>query len=230
MTTLKLISGRVGLMGGTFNPIHFGHLRAAEEIAEKLNLDQVCFMPAAKPPHKAPMPLADYSCRLEMLKLALADRPGFWGSDLENHLSFPSYTVNTVRSFKESCTPETNLFFLVGLDSFMSIPIWRRYQELFTLTSFIVFARAGINATFKSLETMLKAQVASRIKWDSTTEAFTAPKIKPIHFQTGGRLKISSTDLRHRLLAGSSVRYLVPEPVRIYIETYGLYRKNPLPK
>ncbi|MDR3038148.1 MAG: nicotinate-nucleotide adenylyltransferase [Candidatus Adiutrix sp.] len=216
--------GRVGLMGGTFNPVHLGHLRAAEEIAEKLKLEQIFFMPAARPPHKAPTPMAAYRHRLEMLKLAVSDRPGFWASDLESHLPFPSYTVNTVRAFKAEFSPRTALFFLIGLDSFMTIPIWHQYRELFLLASFVVFARAGISETFEGLGEMLQRQVEPKIKWSPRLETFSAPRIKSIHFQPGGRLEISSTDLRNRLLTGDSVRYLVPEPVRIYIETHGLYR------
>ena len=211
-------------MGGTFNPVHLGHLRAAEEIAEKLGLDQVFFMPAARPPHKAPTPIAAYRHRLEMLKLAVSDRPGFWASDLESHLSYPSYTLNTVRAFREEISVRARLFFLVGLDSFMTIPDWHQYRDLFSLTSFVVFARAGITETFEGLCEMLRKYAEPKIKWNPRLETFSAPKLKSIHFQPGGRLEISSSDLRGRLLAGASVRYLVPEPVRIYIETHGLYR------
>ncbi|MDR2725747.1 MAG: nicotinate-nucleotide adenylyltransferase [Candidatus Adiutrix sp.] len=216
--------GRVGLMGGTFNPVHLGHLRAAEEIAEKLDLDQVFFMPSARPPHKAPTPIAAYRHRLEMLKLAVSDRPGFWASDLENHLSYPSYTLNTVRAFREEIPTRARLFFLVGLDSFMTIPAWHQYLALFSLAAFVVFARAGISETFESLTEMLQKHVDPKIKWSPRLETFSAPGLKPVHFQPGCRLEISSSDLRGRLLTGASVRYLVPEPVRIYIETHGLYR------
>ena len=210
-------------MGGTFNPVHLGHLRAAEEIAEKLALDQVFFMPAARPPHKAPMPIAAYRHRLEMLKLAVSDRPGFWASDLERHLPYPSYTLNTIRAFRQAMPPRARLFFLVGLDSFMTIPEWHQYRELFGLAAFVVFARAGIAETFEGLGEMLHKHLGPKIKWNPGPETFSAPRLKPIHFQPGGRLEISSSDLRGRLLAGASVRYLVPEPVRIYIETNGLY-------
>lgn len=215
---------RLGIMGGTFNPIHLGHLRAAEEIAEKLRLDQIYFMPSAKPPHKSPSPLVGYWHRLEMLKLAVSDRPGFWASDLEDHLPYPSYTVNTVRAFKKAWSARTGIFFLVGLDSFMSVAQWHQYRELLSLASFVVFARAGIDDSFESMREMLHREVDPNIKWSPKHEIFKAPNIKPIHFQPGGRLAISSTDLRQRLEAGASVRYLVPEPVRIYIEKNGLYR------
>ncbi len=211
-------------MGGTFNPVHLGHLRAAEEIAENLKLDQVYFMPAARPPHKSPHPLVGYWHRLEMLKLAVSDRPGFWASDLENHLPAPSYTVNTVRAFQKAWSGRTAIYFLVGLDSFMSLPHWFQYRELLSLTPVVVFGRAGIADTRETMGEMLRREVDPQIKWSRKNEVFTGPDIKPIHFQPGCRLEISSTGLRARLESGASVRYLVPEPVRMYIEKHGLYR------
>lgn len=213
---------RIGLMGGTFNPVHLGHLRAAEEIAESLGLDQVCFMPSASPPHKSPEPLVDYGQRLEMLKLALADRPGFWASDLEQHLPAPSYTVNSVRAFKKAWSASTEIFFLVGLDSFMTLAAWREYRELLQLASFVVFGRAGITASFADMRKMLR-DIDPQIAWNAQAEQFTASGLSAIHFHPGGKLAISSTDLRARLTAGASVRYLVPEAVRVYIEKNGLY-------
>ena len=215
---------RLGIMGGTFNPIHLGHLRAAEEIAEWLQLDQVYFMPAARPPHKSPHPLVGYWHRLEMLKLAVSDRPGFWASDLENHLPHPSYTINTVRAFKKAWSSRTGIFFLVGLDSFMSVAQWHEYRELLAMVPFVVFARAGIVETFDSMREMLKNVVEPKVRWSERKQCFLMPGLKPVYFQPGGRLAISSTDLRQRLESGASVRYLLPEPVRIYIEKHGLYR------
>lgn len=217
---------RLGIMGGTFNPIHLGHLRAAEEISEWLQLDQIYFMPAARPPHKAPHPLVGYWHRLEMLKLAVSDRPGFWASDLENHLPHPSYTINTVRAFKKAWSSRTGIFFLVGLDSFMSVTQWHEYRELLAMVPFVVFARAGIKDTFESMREMLRQEVDPALRWSDKKQCFIIPGLKPIYFQPGGRLAISSTDLRQRLEAGVSVRYLVPEPVRIYIEKHGLYRSG----
>ena len=214
---------RIGLMGGTFNPVHLGHLRAAEEISEKLKLDQVYFMPTARPPHKSEGPLAGYRHRLEMLKLAVSDRPGFWTSDLENHLPQPSYTINTIKVFKKAWSPRTAIFFLVGLDSFMTLPQWHSFRELLAETSFVVFARAGIPEKFEDMKEMLTENIDAKIRWSAKNETFSAPGLKPIHFMPGGQLEISSTNLRQRLEFGASVRYLVPEPVRIYIEKHGLY-------
>lgn len=217
---------RLGLMGGTFNPVHLGHLRAAEEIAESLKLDQVCFMPSAQPPHKSPEPLVSYEQRLKMLELAVAERPGFWVSDLENHLPRPSYTVNTVRAFSAAAEAD-QIFFMVGLDSFMTLAAWREYRELLRRASFVVFGRAGIEPGLDDMRAML-TEIEPEIRWNAMEAAFTGPNLKPIHFHPGGKLAISSTDLRGRLEAGASVRYLVPEPVRDYIEEHGLYRPDNL--
>lgn len=214
---------RVGLMGGTFNPVHYGHLRAAEEIAESLGLDCVCFMPSARPPHKAREPLAPYGDRLAMLKLAVADRPGFTVSDLEGSIPGPSYTIETVKAFQKAMPPGAETFFMVGLDSFMTIPSWHRGLELLTQTAFVVFARAGIGESRGDMLTMLRTEFSPDVAWDEAGGLFTGPGLKPIHFRPSCRLAISSTDLRQRLEAGSSVRYLVPEPVRRYIEKHRLY-------
>ncbi len=210
-------------MGGTFNPIHLGHLRAAEEIAEHFRLNQVCFMPAARPPHKSPEPLVDYAHRLEMLKLAVADRPGFKVSDLESRLPYPSYTLNTVKAFQEETGRSGEIFFLVGLDSFMTVSQWHRWPELLAATAFIVFARAGMPEPFEAMRDMLKT-IDPETTWDGREECFKIAEARPLYFLPGGRLIISSTDLRQRLESGESVRYLIPEPVRRYIEIHSLYR------
>ncbi len=216
---------RLALMGGTFNPIHLGHLRAAEEIAESLELAQIHFMPSAHPPHKEPAPLADFKHRVAMLKLAVAERPGFFVSELENHLPSPSFTLTTVLEFKKRWPTNAKIHFVVGLDSFMTLPSWYSFRELLAATSFVVFARAGIDDNFDSLAKML-FQIHPEIKWHPRQQMFTAPEIEPIHFHSGGRLAISSTMLRQNLENGSSVRYLVPEAVRNYIQEHGLYRQT----
>lgn len=217
---------RLGLMGGTFNPVHLGHLRAAEEIAEKFKLDKVCFMPSASPPHKSSSPfLLDFEHRLEMLKLAVSDRPGFEVSDLENKLPFPSYTVNTVKAFRKTLEGQPTIYFIVGLDSFLTMAQWSQCMELLAQTSFVVFARAGISDPWQSLQDMLLREVSPEIRWHPETQMFTAPDIQPIHYQSGGRLAISSTELRQKLENGASVRYLVPELVRAYINKGGFYKK-----
>lgn len=216
---------KIGIIGGTFNPIHLGHLRAAEEIAEQLSLDVVYFMPTAKPPHKAPGLLASYHHRLTMLHLALANRPGFLVSDFEASLPSPNYTINTIKSFKNHLNSGDTVYFLVGLDSFMTLPHWYQFQSILGEASFVVFGRAGTTGTKNDLYKMLSDNIHPETTWNGENH-FNLPGFKNVYFLPGGRLDISSTDLRHRLNAGLSIRYLVPEPVRAYLEEHALYRHN----
>ncbi|MDR1677908.1 MAG: nicotinate-nucleotide adenylyltransferase [Deltaproteobacteria bacterium] len=220
-------ASRLGLIGGTFNPVHLGHLRAAEEISEYLELDRVVFMPAYRPPHKPGANLASFEHRLTMLNLAVEGQPLFCVSDLESSLSGPSYTVNTLRVVADKLDEGTTLFFLVGFDSFQSVGKWHENLELFKLASFVVFRRPGLGSELASVRDLL-VQVLSR-EAETATEAdgqnglLTFPGFKPVYYYSDCTLEISSTDLRKRLDVGTSVRYLVPASVREYIEKNALY-------
>jgi nicotinate-nucleotide adenylyltransferase len=215
----------VGLFGGTFNPVHYGHLRVAEEIAEGLSLDEVVFMPAADPPHKSPRGLALLSDRLKMLKMALEGQSRFTVSDLEGRLSGPSYTVNTMRALKAE-RPDLGgpLLFLVGFDSFKQVGLWHEHQELFRLSSFVVFLRPGARGGQAAVGEILNEAAGRGWKWREREGSFFHKKYLPvIHFRQDSMLRISSTALRSRLREGRSVRYLVPDSVRAYINKEGLY-------
>jgi nicotinate-nucleotide adenylyltransferase len=213
---------RIGILGGTYNPIHFGHLRAAEEIFYHFQLDEIWFVPSAHPPHKNQVTL-DFKHRLEMIKLAIKDRIGFLASDLEIHLKSPSYSVNTIKSISADLDKDVSLFFLVGYDSFKSIHKWHSYQELLALSSFIVFQRPGVRGSCSDMVRTL-SKVAPEWEWDGGQEVFFLPQpYKPVYYYQGCRLIISSTDLRDRLSCGTSVRYLIPESVREYIHQHALY-------
>jgi nicotinate-nucleotide adenylyltransferase len=213
-------------MGGTFNPVHLGHLRAAEEIAEHFRLDQVVFMPAAQPPHKGRDELASFADRLAMLTLAVADQSAFAVSDLEGRLPSPSYTVNSLKAAAAELDPETRLFFLVGYDSFRTVAHWRDHLELFKTASFMVFRRPGVRGSRAALGQLLEEALGRPVRWSEESESYAAEGFEPIHYYRGGRLEISSTDLRKRLTAGLSVRYLVPNPVVEYIAEHGLYARQ----
>ena len=211
-------------MGGTFNPIHLGHLQAAEEIAEIFDLNNIYFIPAAWPPHKYTPFLVNYKHRVEMIKLAINDHPTFQVSEVESLLSAPSYTINTIKAFNKIKKPEDSIFFLVGLDSFMSIAQWHQFRELLAITNFIVLGRSGISYTWEDVWKMLQQELDPDTKWDQQAHRFTSKGIQPIYYQPRSSLGISSTSLRARLEAGNSVRCLVPESVRIYIDQHDLYR------
>ncbi len=215
---------RLGLLGGAFNPIHLGHLRAAEAIRERHSLDVVVFIPTALPPHKDARPLAPFSDRLAMVRLATGNHPGFEVSDLEGRLPAPSYTVTTLEHFRDQCGDDATLFFLTGMDSFLEIDTWKDYRRLFSLADFIVFTRPGADAS--SLADVVRGKVSPDYQWDETSGAFTADGLKRIHVSRIFELDISSTDIRRLVAQDRSVRYLIPDPVREYISNKDLYRHN----
>ena len=215
---------RIGLMGGAFNPIHLGHLRAAEAIRERHSLDVVVFIPTALPPHKDAKPLAPLADRLAMTRLAIEGNPGFEVSDIEGRLPAPSYTVTTLEYLREKCGDKAAIFFLTGMDSFLDIGSWKDYRHLFDLVDFIVFTRPGADAS--KMEDVVKGKVSSGYQWDERSGAFTAEGLKRIHVSRIFELDISSTEIRRLVAQGRSVRYLIPDPVREYINTKGLYQRD----
>ena len=215
---------RLGLFGGTFNPIHLGHLRAAEEITELMGLKNILFIPSASPPHKNNRPLIEFSHRFEMVRLAIAERPGFSVSDMEARRQGLSYTVDSLRQLHVSYKGSLEAYFIVGYEAFIDMPIWREYRELFALTNFVVINRPGYDA--KKTEHLLKETVSSDFAWDPIQETFACPGKKNVFYRGVTRLDISSTGIRERLAHGASIRYLVPEPVRVYIKENKLYQSN----
>jgi nicotinate-nucleotide adenylyltransferase len=212
-------------MGGAFNPVHLGHLRAAEEIAWRYNLSKVFFMPSALPPHKGEEEMAAFQDRFRMVEMAIRGRVGFEASDLEARLSTPSYTINTLRVLHAGLQDQEELFFLVGFDSFRNISQWKRYKDLFQLASFVVNIRPDTPGSKRLLGTVLEGCFGERPHWSSHEEAYFLTGLKPIYFFESSRLAISSTDLRQRLAAGESIRYLVPDQVLDYLLGHALYSK-----
>jgi nicotinate-nucleotide adenylyltransferase len=214
-------------MGGTFNPVHLGHLRAAEELAEYLSLDRVVFMPAYKPPHKPGLNLVSFDHRLTMLNLAVEGQPIFRVSDLESRLSWPSYTVNTLKAVTERLDPGGELFFMVGFDSFRTVGKWHGHEELLGLATFSVFRRPGLGSELASVSEVLAKFLGppseTLVDADGRGGTLIFPKVKPVRYFADCLLEISSTDLRHRLDMGASVRYLAPDQVREYIALHALY-------
>jgi nicotinate-nucleotide adenylyltransferase len=132
---------RIGLFGGTFNPVHLGHLRAAVEVRQGFELDEIFLVPAALPPHKIPGDVAASADRLNMLNLALGADSGLKVSDVELNRSGPSYTIDTVQHFKQTLPAESRLFLIMGLDAFLEIDTWKSYRKLLTQIPLIVINR-----------------------------------------------------------------------------------------
>ena len=134
---------RIGLFGGTFNPIHFGHLRAAEEVQEFFHLDKIIFIPARIPPHKTEKAIVAPEHRLNMVKLAIQYNPCFEISDFEIQRNSKSYSIITIEHFQKKLGFDTSLFFLMGMDAFLEINTWKDFAQLFSLTNFIIMSRPG---------------------------------------------------------------------------------------
>lgn len=209
----------IGLFGGTFDPIHFGHLRAAFELAELLDLERVLFIPAADPPHRG-RPLADAQTRLAMVRAALEDEDGFAVDDRELRRPGPSYTVLTLEELRREYGA-TPLVLLLGMDAFLGLPTWHRWQELLGLAHVAVAHRPG--ATLPSTGEL--GRLLERCRARDRGDIAAAPAGR-IFVHPGTQLDISSTDLRETLRAGRDPRYLMPEAVRRMINATGIYARQ----
>ena len=197
---------KLGLMGGTFDPIHLGHLIAAETAREALQLDEVVFIPAARPPHKDRRAQASAEHRHAMALIATEDHPAFRVSRVELDRQGPSYSIDTVRHFQESLDPAPEISFLTGADAMLEVNTWRRYEELLQTCRFVSLTRPGFVL-------------------EDLNECLTPEQMAGIAVVEMPLIEISATAIRRRCRAGQSIRYLVPEGVRAYIAKHALYRE-----
>ena len=197
----------IGLMGGTFDPIHYGHLVAAEAARTSFGLSKVVFIPAGQPPHKHQRQVAGAEHRYLMTLLATMTNPHFEVSRIEMDRQDWSYTVDTVREIHQAAGPE--LFFITGIDAVLEICSWRNATDLFALCEVIAATRPGYLAS-----------AVNELQGDLPPAAFAR-----IHVLEVPALAISSSDIRSRVSRGESIKYLVPEPVEYYIQKNGLYRQ-----
>lgn len=189
---------RIGILGGTFDPIHYGHLVLAEEVKEALGLDRVLFVPAFIPPHKSGGHVLNERHRTRMVSRAIRGNPSFELSRIELEARSISYTVETLKTLHRA-HPKAKLFFIAGSDNVRELRAWRQIREIFRLCTFVVAKRPrfpldGVPRSCRVVEIVL--------------------------------LDIASSDIRERVARGRSIRYLVPEGVRRYIEDHRLYRKG----
>jgi len=220
---------KVGIFGGTFNPIHYGHLRAAEEVRERLGFDRILFVPTGNPPLKS-ADRSDAFHRIEMVRLALADSKYFQLSDVEYRLSGKSYTVKTIEALKNT-DPYAEFSFILGIDAFLDIPSWWHPEELIALTDFVVISRPGLGFIDLGTSPYMKIdrKVLNRI--DNKKIEIHRAKLKGGRTATLLRLTpigISSTEVRRRVRQGRSIKYLLPADVQSYIITKKLYGRNKL--
>jgi nicotinate-nucleotide adenylyltransferase len=202
---------RIGVFGGTFDPVHLGHLILAEQCREQGRLDEVWFVPAGAPPHKLHYPITPFRHRAEMLRLATAGHPAFRVNELENERPGPSYTVETLDELRKT-QPGAGWFFLVGSDTLADLHEWHDPAGVVRRAGLLVMARGGEPVmSAEELRASLRLPEGERL----SLEVVAAP-----------RIEISSRDLRRRAAEGRSLRYVVPRAVECYIEEKGLYRDD----
>jgi nicotinate-nucleotide adenylyltransferase len=219
---------RIGLFGGTFNPVHFGHLRAAQEVKEGFDLDEIILIPAAVPPHKVPGDVADAADRRQMLSLALEDTPGFKVSDVELERSGPSYTIDTVQYFKRTLPEQSQIYLIIGLDAFLDFDTWKSYNELLLQVPFIIIKRPQSEDTasgfsWESLGKYLTSKISSDYVFTESRACYQAKNKQPVYVFEVTSLDISSTTVRSLRKKGRSIRFLVPQKVAQFINSKGLY-------
>jgi nicotinate-nucleotide adenylyltransferase len=214
---------RLGILGGTFDPVHLGHLRAAEEAMEILGLDAVDFVPAALPPHKTEKKILSFETRRHMLQLALSANPRFRLSDMDLRIPGKSYTVNTLRRFQRYY-PGAELFFLVGCDAFFEMNTWYDFPQIFSLASIVVLYRA--ECSLDEILSFAAGNVSGLYEADYAKGQLRHPELCAIYKLLNTRLDISSTRIRELAAQGRSLRYLVPDNVWGYIAENGLYRND----
>jgi nicotinate-nucleotide adenylyltransferase len=211
----------IGLLGGTFNPIHFGHLRMAQELAEALTLNEVRFIPSANPPHKT-MTLVSANDRAAMVQLAIADNPSFKFDGRELKRTGASYTIDTLQSLRTELGGYASLTLIMGSDAFTKFNTWHRWQEIIDLCHITLVQRPDSKnneALPKELETFLHNHYTERPEdlHESSAGFVTMQAITP--------LEISSTEIRQTLHNNSSARYLMPDSVLNYIHERQLYNR-----
>lgn len=192
---------KLGIYGGTFNPLHTGHLVIAQEFYEQCELDRVIFIPSARPPHKRLSDVLSPEHRYQMALAATANDERFEVSDMEIQRPGLSYTIETLEAFGRSHGPESVLYFAIGADSLVDMAGWRSPDRVFELATIVVVPRPGFDIK------------RAPEPWRDRVIVLKTPE-----------LDISSTDIRKRVAQGKSVRYLVPDPVERYIKDHGLYR------
>ncbi|MDY7034395.1 MAG: nicotinate-nucleotide adenylyltransferase [Thermodesulfobacteriota bacterium] len=212
---------RIGLFGGTFNPIHFGHLRSAEEIRESFQLGQVVFIPSAIPPHKASENIICPNHRAEMVKIATEGNSYFSVSEIEIERQGKSYSIETIDHFSTTYYPDVTLFFIMGIDAFSEIDTWKDYRSLFSRCNFVVTTRPG--HVLSNPADMIPADIRNEFSYMSDESRFIHLSDFSVYMRDVTSMDISSTVIREKIKENRSIRYFLPDMVINYIEKHRLY-------
>jgi len=215
---------RIGLFGGTFNPIHFGHINVSTEIKKKFELDTIYMIPSAIPPHKRRQEVADAQDRLNMTRLAVSGLDGYIVSDVELTRSGPSYTIDTINYFRKALSEDTKMYLILGMDAFLEIDTWMSYKELFTKLPLIIMSRPGTEyLKHHQLETYIQDKISDNYWFEEEKNCFMHQTKQSIYLVTVTPYDISSTEIRKRIRQQKPLQNIIPEPVEQYIRSEGLY-------
>jgi len=200
---------RTGVLGGTFDPVHLGHLMIAEEARVTLGLDEVLFIPAGQPYFKTGQPVSEACHRLAMVELAVASNLHFTASDMEVRRPGPTYTFDTLTELRKRLGGAHELFLILGMDSLADLDRWRRPGDIVALSAVVGFARPGADVPDEETLERIRGQAQGRLQ-----------------LLYGPLVDISASEIRRRVAEGLSIRYTVPEPVEEYIHRHRLYKGN----
>lgn len=212
---------RIGMFGGTFDPVHLGHLRSAVELYEALSLDRLHMMPAQQPPLRG-RPQVSAQQRLALLAAGIGDTPGLIADDRELRRAGPSYSADTLAELRAEVGNQARLVMVIGFDAFLRLTQWNQPERLFELAHLVVMARPGYS---DPLPSSLMELVEHR-RVDSVETLMQQPCGGYLPLELPSLMAISATYIRERLEAGKSVRYLLPDPVERIVEQDGLYRQR----
>lgn len=213
----------IGIYGGTFDPIHFGHLRIAEELLEILQLDELHFLPAGRPRLRN-QPIASRHQRCVMLKKAIRNNPKFRLDSREIRKTGESYSVETLRALHQEFSDKHVAFcFILGADAFLKLPSWYQWHDLFKFCHLIVVNRPGFNQIGRQAELPQELAGECRNRWVERTDLLKQNASGHVYCASTTLLDISATTIRHAILAGKSIRYLLPDSVLNYIYTFHVY-------
>jgi nicotinate-nucleotide adenylyltransferase len=219
---------KIGIFGGTFNPVHLAHLRAALEVQRGFGLDAVFLIPSASPPHKEAGAVVDAAHRLEMVRRSVSGLPHLRASDIELQRGGPSYTIDTVCAFRQIVPHDVWLYLIIGLDAFQEITTWKSYEDLLRLVPLIVISRPGTENDPRSLHRaitrLIQQNELAGYECAPENPCFRHCEKQPIFTFNVTAMDIASSRIRDMVRQGEPIDFLVPEAVNAYIKERGLYR------